>query len=74
MLADALADQFFNRHVVGRRPGDGTGKVGGEVYRKSRRFWFGHFRRLAGRLLLSGGAEPIDRQWWERFFLGGANV
>jgi hypothetical protein len=64
MLADALADQFFSRQIAGRcRPGHGTGKVSREVYRKSGRLWFAHFRRLAGRLLLSDGAEPVDRQW-----------
>jgi hypothetical protein len=66
MLANALADQFLNRYVVGcSRLAHGNSEIGREVYRKSGRHWFAHFRRLAGRLFLSGGAEPVDRQWYE---------
>ena len=65
MLANALADEFFSRYVGFRsRPGHDNGEVGDEIYRKSGRLWLAHFRRLAGRRLLSDGAERVDRQWW----------
>ena len=66
-LAIRMRFSIHTGYVVGRRrPGHGTGKVGREVYRESGRLWLAHFRRLAGRLLLSGRAEPVDRQWWGR--------
>jgi hypothetical protein len=75
MLANALADEFFSGYVgFCSRSGHDISEVGGEVYRKSGRLWLAHFRRLAGRQLLSDGAERVDRQWWRRFFLGGGNV
>jgi len=52
MLANALADQFLNRYVVGcSRLAHGNSEIGRKVYRKSNRLWLVHFRRLADRLL-----------------------
>jgi hypothetical protein len=70
MLANALADEFFSGYVgFCSRSGHDISEVGGEVYRKSGRLWLAHFRRLAGRQLLSDGAERVDRQWHQSISL-----